>query len=811
MNKIFSKLTLRNIKSNIKQFLSVILIVFLSTMLLCGFIVNSSTLEHTINRYFEENNLADLWLYVDKVTEEDKNFFVENQIEFDERFHLETTANVTSITNSNNAKIYVSDGKISTPEVNEVRRDSIDDPIGCYIDKHVAENYKIRTNGTNTLSFSYSVPVELFGDISELLKAIVDGNTIPLDFSFEITGTMQLNECADTYSSWPVFITEKTFLQGLNSSISKFVNDHYDNPYLSGIDMSLMNIKEIPYNQVLIKTDEIEITKELIQNHYDSGLTDSKLYYLLDRDSIESVVLLSSEISQSKKMIYVFPVIFLIVSVLVILTTINQLVLGEKQKIGTLKSIGVPDKKILRHYSSYGAWLCVIGSVLGIVLGTFIIPEVMFIKYKLVYSLPNSFIKLNVPYLILLAIFAGMILLGYLVSLIACYNILHKKPIECLRQDTKINVKSLSKRKIQVKKVPLGMRMAARNIRIKPVRTLMATIGIMGCVALLLCGFGIGDTIDNSVTNDLGGLFNYDITTTYSTNNFLNQIQDMDEIDFEKSEPYLRYYVESKNGTNIKSTYLYQIVENSELTKIKLSGDEVIISDSVARELKLKVGDSFTVQSNGVGVELKITKIIKTSFLNGIYVAKDMETSGFNTLVATRGIWLKCNNYTEKTVEYINTINGTDGAYSMQGMIEFVESRASSIDIMTNTLKFFAIMLAVVVLLNLIFLIMKERIREIATLKVLGQNLLTIASSVFYEILIMAIVGTFFGMFLGFPLLILVLSINKVEILNFIYHISPLSFVLSALIVIATIFFVSLFSLWKVRKINMIESLKSIE
>ena len=152
--------------------------------------------------------------------------------------------------------------------------------------------------------------------------------------------------------------------------------------------------------------------------------------------------------------------------------------------------------------------------------------------------------------------------------------------------------------------------------------------------------------------------------------------------------------------------------------------------------------------------------------------------------------------------EQINKINGTDGANSMQGMVEYVESRASSIDIMTGTLKTFAILLAIIVLLNLIFLIMKERVREIATLKVLGQNMFTISSAVFYEIVIMAIGGTILGMFLGYPLLLLVLSINKVEILNFIYRIGPLSYVLTAVLVLATILFVNLFSLRRIKSVE---------
>ncbi len=796
INKIFSKLTVRNIKSNIKQFLSVIVIVLLSTMLLSGFITNSFTLKKSINNYFDKTNLADIWAYVDGVTDDDRSFFENNEIEYGERLYLETSANITSVKNTNNAKVFVSDGKISNPYVTPNRKK------GCFIDQNVVKNYKIPINSTEYFKFNYIVEQEFMGVPIEL----------NLNLSFEINGKMCFDECADTYSTWPVFIDEETFLTEFNYRLSLAIEEQKQK-YASiletmGIEINTGDylLESVPHNQILVKTDDIEKVTEKIENYYASDQTSSNLIYVHDRNYVESVVLLNSEIDQSEKMIYVFPVIFLVVSVLVILTTINHLVLQEKTKIGTLKSIGIPDRKILRHYSMYGAWLCSIGSIIGILLGVLIIPNIMFVKYNLVYSLPADYIHLSIPWYIIF-VFIGVALLGYIVSLFACYNILHKKPIECLRQDININAKNFGKAK-KSKKLPLGIKMAFRNIRIKPIRTIMATIGIMGCVALLLCGFGIQDTIINSIYTDLGGNFKYDITTTYTSEDFEQKLIENENVDLAFYEKYSKFYVEARSDKKLKNLNLYEIAESSRLTEIKIGGEEVCISKSVANELGVKVGDKVTVSLGGTNVELIITTIKQTSFMNGIYVCRDL---GFNNLLGTYGMWLKCNSVSDGTVDYINSVNGTNDAYTLQGMTDLVMSKVSSIDIMTNTLKTFAILLAIVVLMNLIFLIMKERVKEIATLKVLGQGILNIGASVFYEILIMTLLGTFVGMFLGFPLLIWVLSINKVEILNFIYHINPLSFVLSVIIILATIGFVSLFSLLKIKKINMIESLKSVE
>lgn len=763
MNKIFRKLLVRNIGANIKQFLSVILIIFLSTTLLSGFITNSCMLDKSINNYFNDTNLANLWVYTDKVSDSDEDFYNTLDAKYSKRLYFETSAEITSTRQQNNTKVFVSDGHVSTPYIESGKK-------GCLIDKHVAKNTNIKVT-FDEIAFEYNLNL--------------NGTVVPLKFKMRITGTMSFDECADTYSSWPVFVDEDLFLQYLNSAIKD-----------TGISYTF---EELPYNQVLIKTDNEEKAEQEIKEYYSSS--ESELIYLLGRDSVESVVFLNSEISQSKKMILVFPIIFFLVSVLVILTTIDQLILQERTKIGTLKSVGIQDKKILRHYSGYGAVLCGIGCVLGLILGPIVIPNVMFIKYDLVYSLPSDYVKLYVPWY-LIFVLIGVILLGYFVSFLTCYKILHKKPIECLKPDIKYSFKSRGK---HAKNMPLPLKMSLRNIKIKPIRTIMAIIGIGGCVSLLLCGFGIKDTIDNSIQNDFGRNFKYDISTTYVSSDFetkLNQIEDI-----QKYEKYTKIYAEIIAGENIKNINIYRIQPNSELTAIVLKENESCISKSLADELKIKTGDTVIVSDGETKTEIKIDKIVKTSVFNGLYTTKALNSSsGMNVY----GAWIKCGNPNETSAK-INAINGTNTANTMQKLYEAVENKVASIDLMTTTLKFFAIALAVVVLLNLIFLILKERVREIATLKVLGENMMTITLSLLFEILFMGIAGDILGMLLGYPLLIWVLKVNKVEIVNFIYYLSPLSFLWSSLIIFATIIIVCMLSIFKVKKINMIESLKSIE
>ena len=317
MNKVLKKVRSRNIKSNFKQFLSVIFIVLLATMLFSGFMTNSFTLKSCVDNYFTETNLADIWVNTDKVSTEDEAFFEANTTKFDKRLQFETIAEIETLKINSSARIYVYEGKVSTPYIESGKK-------GCLIDKNVAKDQKIQA-GFHDISFSYVVNYQ--------------GTDYTLDFVERLTGTMSLDERANTYNSWTVVIDKELFLERVKEKLAEKV---------VGFDENLF--EGIAYNQVLVKTDDAMQTSTTIKNYYDSGATLSKLVYMHGREEVESVKLLNEEVEQSQKMIYVFPIIFLVVAVLIILTTIDQLIVQEQKKIGILKACGIPNKKILKHY-----------------------------------------------------------------------------------------------------------------------------------------------------------------------------------------------------------------------------------------------------------------------------------------------------------------------------------------------------------------------------------------------------------------------------------------------------------------------------
>ncbi len=748
-NNLMLKMTLRDISKNWLQYLSMIIITFLAVTLFCGFISNTLTLEKTVNDFYKKSNLADLTVQTTIISDEDKSFLENLGIDVEYRLYLEGSINQKS------AKFYVSSASISHPLIVEGNK-------GILIDKHFAKIY------------NYEV-----GDFVSLEIPGYDALVYP------ITGLMEFVEVANTYNYCPVYIDENLLLTYMTEMASFYYQ-----------------------NQAIIKTDTVELVKEQI-NSYFQNKDDNNLLYVFDQDSMEAVVTLNGEVSQSLKMIYVFPVVFLLVSILVIMTTISPLILRERTNIGTMKALGISNYKIMFHYASFGVILCLVGGIIGVIVGPLIVPNVMKIKYNLVYSLPVSE---GIVFSFLWSSLAILVIcsLASLIGFMICYKVIKEKPAQCMRPippKDNIFLKSRKKeKKTNQRKLPL--KMGIRNIIVKPSRAFMTIIGVTGCVALLVCSFGIGDTIDASIELELGGQFFYDISTTYyedETNSFITQMDLLKENgEIDSYDTFKSFYMTAQ-GKNMKDIMVYNISSNPSFTTINAI-NKTIISHSTARDLGIGVGDEVTLLISGNSYTVLIEEIIETALTKGIFVSSNIFDSNYHIL----NMWIKAE-VSDELIDKINLYNQTKTASSMQELKDSVNNAVTSIDTMKYTLMIFAISLAVVVLYNLSLLNTKERHRDIATMKVLGFTNHEISKSLLYEIMILVSIGTIGGLLLGYPITYLVMSINRIELVNFIYNVYFISYILATLISLLTAFGINLLFGMLIGRIKMIESLKSVE
>lgn len=453
IDKTLKKLKKRNIESNIKQFLAVILISFLSTLFLIGFVVNLWTIKGSVEKFYSQTSLPMFWLGVDSISGEDEKFFEKKGYYFDKRLYFETDVNVAELKESYTSKVYVSDGKLSTPFVSTGTR-------GCFVDQFDVEKLGLEVG---------------FDEI--YIKYYVKESDVFVDLKFRIVGTMCFSENSNSGSKeLRVFVDEDIFLSEVNRNLSVMGKNRQGT---------------VQYNQILIENEDCSV--EDIEEYYKTS--SSKLLYVWDRTDFESVLMLETEVSMAKNYIFIFPIAFFVVCIMIVLSTIRGLVLEEQSKIGMLKAMGVTNSKILKFYAGYGSYLCAIGAVCGAAVSSLVVPNIIMSKYAQAYAIPREYMGTQFPWLAAILIVLGVIILGFVVSLVQSLMVLKKNPIECLkpRFDVKVRLKSKGG------KLPLSLKMAVRNIKQNFVRTIVALFGISITVALLFIGFGVQSTLDGKI------------------------------------------------------------------------------------------------------------------------------------------------------------------------------------------------------------------------------------------------------------------------------------------------------------------------
>lgn len=583
---------------------------------------------------------------------------------------------------------------------------------------------------------------------------------------------------------------------------------------------TLDNIQKSIYNQYIIKLGEgVELDEAISEiKEYYSGKED-EILALTNRDNMPSNVVVQSDIKQAKQLTYVFPVIFFVVAILVVLTTISQIILKERTQIGTFKALGIPKRKIFFYYSSYINIIALIGTILGFICGPLILPNVMNIKYSILYELPE--IGYVFPWLSSVVILLLVIFLVSIMTLALIFKELSYVPAESMRPSTP-NIKYKKEKHNPIKNVSIMM--ALRNMRVHITKSVMVVLGVMGCTGLLICGMGIDDTINSGKDIDTYAVLDADYLLAYNAgtkegtvSSELEKLDIVGEID-EFAQVQTDIYFDD---LTISTTIFYFDKDapffkyDDDFSSGHWDIDSVAMSEARANDLGVKEDDEITFVYSGKKYEnYKVSKIFYTFTTGGLFIYTDTITDLTNQRtnawlnLSSKGASLSQDEVKDQISEAspsVNTIMSRDDTS------ERIDSYMGMVKSMTNTIKVFAILLAVIVLINLAMLNFMERLREIATLKVLGFSRMEIGSSLIYEVMILTIIGATLGLFIGKPFEILVMSINVTPLVAWHYYITPLSYVLAFALSILTALIVNFLMTFKINKVQMAESLKSIE
>lgn len=552
--------------------------------------------------------------------------------------------------------------------------------------------------------------------------------------------------------------------------------------------------------------------------------------YLLDRNTNVGYVCFENDASIVEGISRVFPAFFFLVAALVCATTMTRMVNDHRTRIGTLKALGYGNSSISGLYLLYAGSAALFGAILGYFLGTSLIPTIIWKVYEIMYGRFSALLPVFDGVLLLVSLVAAL-LCSVGTAYVCCRTELRENPASLIRPKTPKAGKKIFLERLRPlwRKMSFLHKVSARNILRYKKRLFMMIIGIGGCTALLLTGFGIRDSISDLADEQYEKITVYDYSVSFSS-----ALEGEERKAFEeqcaKAISKILYLSESSGDCSVgevtKSVYLIVPEETGEAFenfislmdeegKLSFPGPgEAVICEKLAEDTGLAVGDTFVLR-NGESKEaaLRVSGICRNYVYSYVYISPETFESAYGA-------------EPEYRTAYILAPEGLDGDEG--GALLLSDSHVLSVSVTANTrsriqkilsnLNYIVLLvivcaglLALIVLYDLTNINITERQREIATIKVLGFFPKESTSYVFRENRVLTLLGALTGLLMGYFLHSFVMGQIKVDMICFHVHIAPCSYGAALIFTFIFEFLVHLFMRRKIQAIPMAESLKSVE
>ena len=761
---LFRKM-LRDFKDHKAQFLSIFLMALIGVFAFTGISGEAVGLVEVSSSYYEDTNLADGWVYGEEI---DDDVFsdiksMEEIKDAQREMVVDTVANYSSdpeITlhivegKQNISKFYLFKGKDFDPN----------DEEGIWIDKRFADGRNLDIGDKITLKF--------------------DGNKV----SKTVRGIMYSPE-------YVYYIQEGSLL-----------------PDFSQVGFAYMPSKGADFD-IVYNTIALDGYEELDEKDFKSALEEKlgqKAYVqYVDRDNNVGIKTLQDEISQHQMFSGIFPAIFVLVSLLTLVTTMSRVISAQRMQIGTLKAMGYSNKSIVLHYLSYGFVLSLTGSVIGLIIGPLTIPYLFYPTMSSTYSLPRWGPSWDISFFIVAGL---MVVSSVLISYISVKGISDENPAETIRPKApKLVSSGLIERTKIWKRFSFNERWNYRDAKRNKTRAIMSVFGVFACALLVMSAFGMVDSINDVEDWQYNQIYNFNsklILEENITDSQLDHILDETGGEGIREEAIeLKYKGIKRTGTlTVMNDSEYYKVTDANRNYIHLDPDGIAISDKMAEVLGLKVGDKvrWHVAGNPKWIDSEITETYSIPFGQGLIMSPEVfdEIGGDDYNYSTNVVLTKekvNKNYTG--VSSITTMDDIRSGWSIM---------TEPMDMMVSVLTTFAIVLAVVVLYNLGLLSFTEIQRELATLKVLGFNSKSLRRLLLTQNLWFSTIG-FILAIPGAYILMGIMMGSTGDEYCFPINIYLWNFVVSFLITFGLSVLVNLAFSRKIKKVNMVESLKSNE
>lgn len=819
MKNFTFKMLIRSIRSSAGRYLAILAIIALGVGFFSGLKNARPAMEKTAEKYLSENNLYDFKLISTLgFTDDDVEAFsaldgilsAEGGLSTDVLAYMEGS-------DEQSYKVYGLPSKINTVELKSGRLPQTESE--CVVDADVFSDNDIG----KTITFDKDKEESDY-NLDRTEFTIVGLVQSPLYISND-RGTSALGSgtiYGFIYVNPDVFTTDAYTELYLDADIEHtLLSDDYTddvNAMEGSVTTMLKERAQIRYDGMV----------EEIENQYGAqaavitAAIPQPETYTLTQEENEGVIFYKNDTSIVDSVANVFPAFFLLIAALVCMTTMTRMVNEDRTQIGTLKAVGYRASVICVKYIAYSGSAAVIGTLIGFFLGTWGLPKIIWMVYGILYH----FAPLEFEFLpsMLIGCLAVSLACTVGVTLFSCVKELMEKPAQLIRPKAPKSGKRILLERIKPlwNKLSFLVKVMIRNaVRYKK-RMFMMLLGIGGCTALLLAGFGLRDSISHVLDDQYEKILHYDLSVSISdsTDDAKQRLEDIwkgyaddscflyqTTADISRADETQNVTVVSAHGDSLSG---FVTLKNGDSEISSPEKGEIVLSSKIAENLNAEIGDTISLTDADENiVDLTLTGICDNYVGHYAYISDDSLSSAHEDNTAYL-ILNESANEDDLSVK-LRQDEAVTSVTSSASQRDKVQSSMSSMNYIVLVIIICAGALAFIVLFNLTNINLIERTREVATVKVLGFHKKEQAAYILRENLFLSAIGGAIGLAFGKLLHWYVMAQIQVDIVSFGMRISVLSYIFAFVLTMVFAFIVNFFMRFKLDRIDMAESLKSVE
>ena len=699
---MLKKKMFRDIKQNLSQFITIFLMVLIGVMVYVGIEAYMDGMTSAADNFYKNNNIQDLNVMgnlcdkdldkiksLDNVKDAEKKLVV-NAIDKDDK---DKTYLLSFIDSNNISKFHIMDGEKF--DVNKK---------GAWVDNFYAEKNNLKVGDTIKIKYdTFSLEEKILGLIN-----------VP-DHIYDVKDESELVPNRENFGFVYLSVNEipESYIKDLVMKEMKITDEKIFDKYVTNF-----NYKEyIPYNYIMVdvnKKKNVTSVKEDIEDNVSNAKAIVKIEDTLSYQRYQG------EIDEGASYVGIFSGLFLFIAMLSVITTMTRVVKKQKLQIGTMKALGIKNSKIVMHYVGYGFFVSLAAAIVGIILGKYFIGT-FFLNMEMDYfEVPNG-IPVVKPLSYLVALLVVMVV--SFITYLTCRKELFKKPAEALRNEVpnvKVSSLNLSTKGI-FKKLNFSSKWNYRDILRNKFRTVTAVVGIVGCCMLIVCAFGMLNSMNHFIKLQFEDLYNFNYKLSLKENIKDDELKVLtDKYGNNTSETLT---IETKIGkereantifvTNAGNLVRFQN-ENGKFIKVN-KNNGVYITRKLADQKNLKVGDTIKWHIYGVNkyYESKIVGLTKDPQVQNLTMTKEY--------LESLDIDYKPDSlYTNTDLKGIKDIKNVSLVQDINELKNGLESMLSMMKSMIMLIIVFAIGLGAIIIYNMGILSYSEKQYQFATLKVLG-------------------------------------------------------------------------------------------